>query len=149
MPNYGAILLPCASKVRLSTPRGASAVRNLVNLLDHELTLQSVSCTLSVVGIALSPTVGPLLFHQLKVGSAVLLVIHNTSRRRLLSTACLRCVAQRLSVTFATLRALALDVHPTCIILPHASPRAARGWLAAPQPLSPPRAKRGLLSCSE
>ena len=59
MPNSGASLLPRTSKVRLSTPRDASAVRNLVNLLHHELALRPVSWTLSVVGIALSPTVGP------------------------------------------------------------------------------------------
>ena len=99
MPNTGAILLPRASEVRLSTPRGASAVRNLVNLLDKELALRPVSWTLSVVGIVLSPTVGLLLFHELKSALSVLLVINNPSCRRLLSTACLRCVAQRLSAT--------------------------------------------------
>ena len=60
-----ASLVPRASKMRLSTPRGTSAVRNFANL--RELVLRLGSSTLPAAGIPLSPAVGPpflLSYHQ-------------------------------------------------------------------------------------
>ena len=80
----------CVEGERLSTPRGASAVKNLVNLVHHELALRLVSSTLPAVGIALfrfSYNQPPNLVHV-----------------------CCRCIAQPLSVAFATLLVRVLPV---------------------------------------